>query len=288
MRTRFAVFSLVCGLAVAGWAFADAPEEHFFDSDGVKIRYIVSGEGDPVLLIHGYTASAETNWGSVIPALSKQYQVIALDNRGHGKSDKPEGADQYDVEMIKDSINLLDHLGIEKAHVVGYSMGGYITAKMTTLYPERMLSATIGGAGWAQDDPARNSMLETLAKSIEEEGSMAPLFTALTPEGETMPEAQINAMSSMIMQNNDPKALANVARGMKGHAVAKEDLEKVDLPTMLIIGSKDPLKDSADAWMSVQDDDQYVVLEGADHMTAFVNPKFLASIEAFLAVHSTE
>jgi pimeloyl-ACP methyl ester carboxylesterase len=288
MKIRHISFLLALLIASTGLALADAPEEHFFDSDGVKIRYIVSGEGEPVLLIHGYTASAETNWGSVIPALSKKYKVIALDNRGHGKSGKPAGADQYDEEMVTDSINLLDHLGIEKAHVVGYSMGGYITAKMTTMYPERMLSATIGGAGWAQDDPARNSMLELLAKSIEEEGSMAPLFTALTPEGETMPEAQINAMSSMIMQNNDPKALANVARGMKGHAVAKDDLEKVDLPTMLIIGSKDPLKNSADAWMSIQDDDKYVVLEGADHMTAFTNPKFLASIEAFLAANSTE
>jgi pimeloyl-ACP methyl ester carboxylesterase len=282
MKVAHLFSALVVGLAAAGMAFADAPEENFFDSDGVKIRYITVGEGEPVLLIHGYTASAEMNWGTVIPALSKNYQVIAIDNRGHGKSEKPHGAEHYGEEMVLDSVRLLDHLGIEKAHIVGYSMGGYITAKMTTMAPDRMLSATIGGAGWAQDDPERNQMLDALADALENDGNLAPLFAALTPEGEEMPEEQLKMMNTMIMQNNDPKALASVARGMKEHAVSKEEVEEVDVPTQLIMGAKDPLKATSDAWMSVQTDDEYVVIDGADHMTAFTNPEFLKSVQEFI------
>lgn len=277
------LMALTLCLAFSGLALADAPDEQFFDSDGVKIRYIVAGEGTPVLLVHGYTASAEMNWGTVIGPLAEKYQVIALDNRGHGKSDKPHGAEHYGVEMINDSIRLLDHLGIEKAHVVGYSMGGYITAKMVTMYPERMLSATIGGAGWAQDVPERQEMMDTLADSIENDASLAPLFEALSPEGEPMPEDQLKMFNTMIFQMNDPKALASVARGMKSHTVTETDLKKVDVPTQLIIGGKDPLKATADAWMAVQTDDTYVVIDGADHITAPNSPEFLNAVQDFLA-----
>lgn len=278
LLTAFAVLVTFSGLAIA-----DAPDEHFFDSDGVKIRYIVKGEGEPVLLIHGYTATAETNWMSVIPTLSKDYKVIALDNRGHGKSDKPHGAEHYGEEMINDSIRLLDHLGIEKAHVAGYSMGGFITAKMVTMYPERMLTATIGGAGWAEEDPEREGMLDVLADSIENEGSMAPLMEALSPEGEPMPAEQVEMFNKMILGMNDPKALASVARGMKGHSVTEAELKKVDVPTQLIMGAKDPLKQTSDAWMAVQTDDTYVVIEGADHLTAPNSPVFLQALEDFIA-----
>jgi pimeloyl-ACP methyl ester carboxylesterase len=64
-------------------------EDQYFDSNGVKIRYVVEGAGEPVLLIHGFTVDLDLNWRGVIPALTKDYRVIAYDNRGHGKSDKP-------------------------------------------------------------------------------------------------------------------------------------------------------------------------------------------------------
>ena len=288
MKMQRMLMGLVLCLAGAGLAVADAPEEHYFDSNGVKIRYITVGEGEPVLLIHGFTASAEMNWSTVIPPLSKKYKVIALDNRGHGKSGKPHGAEHYGDEMVLDSVRLLDHLGIEKAHVVGYSMGGFITAKMTTMHPERMLSATIGGAGWSEVDSEMTGMLDALADAIENDGNMAPLFIALTPEGEEMPEEQINMLSTAIMGMNDPKALASVARGMKNQSLTREALEKVDVPTQLIIGSKDPLKAAADAWMSVQKDDRYVVIDGADHMTAVADPQLLKGIEDFIAAQSAD
>src|SRR5262245_29583001 len=99
-------------------------EDRFFESNGVRIRYTVQGKGEPVLLIHGFTANVERQWGlpGIIKRLAKDYQVSALDNRGHGKSGKPHDPKRYGAEMAEDAIRLLDHLKIKKAHVVGYSM----------------------------------------------------------------------------------------------------------------------------------------------------------------------
>src|SRR6266446_970237 len=114
-------------------------EDKFFDSNGVKIRYTVEGKGEPVLLIHGFTANIEIQWTipGITRALAKKYQVIAFDNRGHGKSGKPHDAEKYGMEMVEDAVRLLDHLKIKKAHVVGYSMGGMIALKLAVVHSDR-------------------------------------------------------------------------------------------------------------------------------------------------------
>ena len=127
--------------------------EPYFNSNGVKIHYTDEGQGEPVLLIHGFAADIVTNWGvpGIRKALAKEYRVIAIDNRGHGKSDKPHDAAKYGMEMVEDAVRLLDHLKIKKAHVIGYSMGGIITLKLAATHPERLRSATLGGAGWMRE-----------------------------------------------------------------------------------------------------------------------------------------
>src|SRR5262245_4176853 len=144
------MWSMVNFVVVTGLVLVPAPqtEGKFFDSNGVKIHYVVEGKGEPVLLIHGFTANAQVQWGlpGVLSALAKDYQVIALDNRGHGKSGKPHDPKQYGMEMVDDAVRLLDHLKIKKAHVIGYSMGAMLTCKFLTTYPDRVISATLGGA----------------------------------------------------------------------------------------------------------------------------------------------
>ena len=82
----------------------------------------------------------------IIDTLAKDFRVIALDCRGHGKSDKPHDATKYGNEMIEDVARLMDHLNIPKAHIVGYSMGGAITGKFITMHPDRVLTAVFGGS----------------------------------------------------------------------------------------------------------------------------------------------
>ena len=111
---------------------ASAAEDRFFDSAGVRIHYIEQGAGEPVVLIHGYTVDLNEQWiaTGVFPALASSYRVIALDARGHGLSDKPHERSAYGPEMGLDIVRLLDHLGIRRAHIVGYSMGAHIVAQL--------------------------------------------------------------------------------------------------------------------------------------------------------------
>src|SRR5437899_1829000 len=126
---------------------AGAARDHFFDSSGVRIRYLDEGRGAPVVLIHGYTGNADRHFVNpgVFANLTADYRAIALDCRGHGKSDKPTDPNAYGVEMAQDVVRLLDHLNIRRAHIVGYSMGAMIAGYLLTTHAERFLSATFVG-----------------------------------------------------------------------------------------------------------------------------------------------
>jgi pimeloyl-ACP methyl ester carboxylesterase len=287
---RHVLFPLmVCLLAAPSSLRA---EDHFFDSNGVRIHYIVEGKGEPVVLIHGFTADIDKNWRTgfgmgpeplIIPALARNYRVIALDNRGHGKSEKPHDPKQYGSAMAEDVVRLLNHLNIKKAHVVGYSMGAIITAKLLATHPDRLRSATLGGHGGIRDS-GRNQFYDELASSLEQGKGFGPLVAALTPAGKPKPSSeQIEAINARLSSTNDPKALAAVVRGFPGLAVAPEKLKKNQVPTLALIGELDPLKPGVDSLQGEMANLKVVVIPGADHVTAISSPEFLKSLTEFLA-----
>jgi len=132
------------GIALAVVSSVAAAQEKFFDAGGVRLRYVEQGTGEPVVLVHGFTNTADI-WSAsgIVQDLARDHRVITFDLRGHGKSDKPHDPAKYGREMGLDVIRLLDHLGIERAHVVGYSLGGHVTSQLLTLHPERFLTATL-------------------------------------------------------------------------------------------------------------------------------------------------
>lgn len=261
----------------------------YFDSDGARIHYIEQGAGEPVLLIHGFTASAAMNWQApgIFNRLAENYRVIAIDNRGHGKSDKPHDDAAYGTKMVEDAVRLLDHLEIERAHVVGYSMGAFITSKLVAAHPERLLSATLGGAGWMRPDDPQMSLLDELAQSLDDGKGIMPLIRRLNPEGEAAPtEQQLQSMNQLAMLINDPQALASVVRGMKQFSVEESTFRENRVPTLALIGSRDPLKQSVDPLEGVMSNLEIVVIDGADHLSAFQTPKFVEALEAHLEAAS--
>jgi pimeloyl-ACP methyl ester carboxylesterase len=285
MRIRESIWFIL--LLMSFGAIARA-ENHFFDSNGVKIHYTVEGQGEPVLLIHGFTANIQTQWAlpGIIKALSSDYQVIAIDNRGHGKSDKPHDPKKYGQEMVEDAVRLLDHLKIKKAHVVGYSMGAMITSKLLTTHPDRILSATLGGSGGLREGRDL-TFFNQLAESLEQGRGMGTLIEALTPPGRPKPTAeQLEAINTMLTLMNDTKALAAVARGFKELAVAEGKLKANRVPTLALIGGDDPLKAGVDALRGVMANLEVVVIENTDHLTAFSSPEFVKGLRGFLAKHS--
>ncbi len=299
---RLGLFGLVVVAPAHVWAQATATKapdaatkvelrHDYFDSNGVKIHYATAGEGEPVVLIHGFSANLQMNWQSpkVIDELAEDYQVIAIDNRGHGRSDKPHEPEKYGLEMVEDIVRLLDHLKLDKAHVVGYSMGGFITSRLLATHADRLLSATLGGAGWSREGDSRMEFLKELAESLEAGKGITPLILRLVPEGQPKPsEEELQTMNQLVMALNDPLALAAVIRGMKGLTVTEQELRANKVPTLALIGALDPLKAGVDEMQKVMGKLDVVVIDDADHMSAFRSPVFVESLKAFLAEHSRE
>ena len=157
-----------------------AAESQFFDAKGVKIHFLIEGTGEPVVLIHGLDSSARVNWQmpGTIDALAKDHQVIAIDLPGYGESDKPADPAAYGEQWVDDVILLLNHLNIRKAHIVGYSMGGMVALKLIAEHPDRVISGTLGGAGWLRED----SILQKIWAHMRTPGARSITELALTAD----------------------------------------------------------------------------------------------------------
>jgi pimeloyl-ACP methyl ester carboxylesterase len=264
------------------------PEDRFFDSNGVRIRYVEQGHGDPLILLHSYTGDLDEAWRAtgVLPQLAKKYRVIALDARGHGKSGKPYDPKQYGPEMGLDIVRLMDHLGIGRAHILGYSMGAHIVAQLVTLNPERFCTMILGGASgrrnWTADEDKR-------AEGEAAEMDQALLTTQilrLWPKGEPNPDAaKLRELSAQRLAGKDPQALAAVRRSNRDQVVTQARMAAVKVPTLGIVGTADPYMKDFNELKRVMPQMKLLLIEGASHVNATRRPEFVKAVEEFLAVH---
>jgi pimeloyl-ACP methyl ester carboxylesterase len=262
--------------------------DHDFDPAGVKLHYIDEGQGEAVLLVHGFAINSRLQWyfSNIAQTLAKKYHVISLDCRGHGLSGKPHDPKLYGQQMAEDVIRLLDHLKIRKAHVVGYSMGGYIVLNLLATHPDRLLSVTTGGAGVPRTVDV--DFLNKLADALEQGKGMGLLLRRLSAPGQPEPSAEdIKRANRLLSMFNDPKALAAAIRSLKNLAPPEKALEENKVPVLAIVGALDPLKSQVDEMKGRLADLKTVVIRGADHMDAFEKPQFLSALTDFLAAHST-
>jgi len=282
--THHLLLSILC-FAVLTPTGARAAGDFFFDSNGVKIHYTDEGKGEPVLLIHGFAADIVTNWGlpGIRKGLAREYRVIAMDNRGHGKSEKPRDPAKYGIEMVEDPVRLLDHLKIKKAHVIGYSMGGIITLKLAVTDPERLRTVTLGGAGWMRE---ADLSADKIADVLEKGGDLGRFISEMTAPDQPKPsELQVKFLSMILSSYNDSKALAAVARGWKKLVVTEEELKAVRVPTLAVVGSNDFVKSKVDDLQGRLPGLKTVVIDRTDHFTTFFSPKFLESLKSFMKQH---
>jgi pimeloyl-ACP methyl ester carboxylesterase len=295
MKCRFLLTVLVVCCLVSGPV--DAADE-VFDSNGVKIRYVTEGTGEPVVLIHGWMADSSM-WGQDRSGNTKLtgtdgFQLIALDCRGHGKSDKPHEPEKYGPEMAADVVRLLDHLKIEKAHLIGYSSGAFIAGKVAATHPERVLSVVYAGQAPVITEamkPSDFSEVDVFAKAVDEGKGLGAYIIEVIPDGNPKPiEDFANAIANSLYGDKDVKAFAAAGRGFKNLDVTVEQLAKCTAPTLFIHGGNesDHVKNRVATVRGLLGRGEVRIVEGGDHMTTLAKPEFSAAILEFLRSSRTK
>jgi pimeloyl-ACP methyl ester carboxylesterase len=294
MTRRLRLMAILLGLfALHGFAPERvAAEDQFFDSNGVRIRYVDQGSGPLVVLIHGFSGSLDSGWveTGVLPKLAADYRVIALDCRGHGQSDKPHDPKSYGLQMGQDVVRLLDHLSIARAHIVGHSMGAGITAKLLTTHPDRFLTATLSGSAgrqrWTPEDAAA---AETEAVEFEQGIPFRSVILRTAPTDRPKPtDEEIQERSQRLLARNDRLAMAALVRASGEQTVSAKDMAAVQVPTLSLIGSADANLDAMKRLASVLPTLKVVVIEGATHggtLGVTRRPEFVDNFRAFTAAH---
>ncbi len=258
----------------------------YLDIDGLKLYYRVEGSGVPVLLIHGYGAHSDVNWRlpGVIRVLRRKYQVITFDVRGHGLSDRPHEPEKYGLEMAKDVVRLLDHLHIEKAHVVGYSMGGFITIRLLSLCPERLLSAVPCASGYEKPEGKNIQLLQSLTGALDEQNSFEPLIRSLEPV--PPPIWKVKLIDFLMGSINDYKALSALMKRFTDLAISEEVLRNNKVPVLSMAGTRDPLGAGIKTMTEMMPCHEAVYIQGGDHATTILKRAYMENLMAFLEKHS--
>ena len=274
----------ICSAMLAPLAMGRAAEKidgMFTASDGVKIHFIEMGQGTPVILIHGYTGSAEGNWcaNGVADALAKNHRVVAIDCRNHGKSDKPQPNGPGKAE---DVVELMDFLKIPKAHFHGYSMGGGIVARLLTMIPDRMLTAGFGGSGIRESDPewaAKVPPDKDGRDPQEDEVSRRLRIRHAMDNGLTREEAEQQVSTPPPARSADALAAAR-------RAAPQIDLTKLKIPMLVINGEFDKPNAKSSRIAREVKNAKIVVLPGKSHLTAiaagYIPQKYIDSTVAFI------
>lgn len=250
-----------------------------FIHDGFEIAFIdrgpEHGAGEPVLLIHGFSSSHHVNWvapGWIKTLAGAGYRAIALDNRGHGRSTKSyDEADYHPGLMADDGVALLDHLGIDRAHIFGYSMGARISAVLAMSHPDRVATLILGGLGYGMIDGV---------------GDWDPIAEALLAPDPAATEHPRGRMfrSFADQTRSDRRALAACIATSR-ELVSESEIAAIDVPTLIGVGTKDDIAGSAQRLAALIPGAEAFDIEGRDHMLSVGDRTWKAKVVEFLKDH---
>ncbi len=279
---------LLCS-AIAPDAAAAAYEDKYLDANGVKIRYIDTGKGEAIVLLHGGTSNLES-WTTrgVVDNLSKDFRVIAFDARGHGKSDSPREPSAYGRQQALDVVRILDALKIDKAHIIGFSLGSSTVAQLLTLHPERFITAVqVAGAGRTPAE-ANDPRIETEAAEIARDCISRSRVMRQAPAGMKPTDEEIQKRIAACRADTtfDPLAVAASLRGYRDQAVTPEQMAAVKVPTLGIVGTLDHTLKAMQNLKKIRPDMKLVLLDGISHTgkTGIQgSPALVTEIRSFIA-----
>jgi pimeloyl-ACP methyl ester carboxylesterase len=244
-----------------------------FAHEDVEIAFLDEGEGEPIVLIHGFASNKEVNWvlpGWVTTLTRAGRRVIALDNRGHGQSTKLyEPAAYHSAIMAQDVRALLDHLALPHADVMGYSMGARIAAFLALADPQRVRAAVLGGLGIHLVEGV--GLPETIALALE-----APTRADVTDPTSLM------FRSFAEQTKSDLWALAACMRGSR-QTLGAAEVGRIAAPLLVAVGSKDRIAGSPQALAALIPGARALEIPGRDHMLAVGDRAFKQGVLEFLA-----
>jgi len=243
-----------------------------FTHDGVEIAFLDQGEGEPIVLVHGFASNKEVNWvmpGWVATLTGAGRRVVALDNRGHGGSAKLyDPAAYHSAIMAEDVGALIEHLGLPRADVMGYSMGARIAAFLALADPGRVRSVVLGGLGIRLVDGVPGS--EVIAQALE------------TPGLAEVTDPTARQFRSFAEQTrSDLRALAACMRGSR-QTLSRDEVAHIAAPLLVAVGSNDVVAGSAEDLAALVPGAQALSIPGRDHMLAVGDKVYKAGVLDFL------
>jgi pimeloyl-ACP methyl ester carboxylesterase len=243
-----------------------------FKNGDVEIAYLDEGEGEPIVLIHGFASTKEVNWVQPgwVSALNRAgRRIVALDNRGHGASSKLyDPAAYHSAAMAGDVRALLDYLQIGRADIMGYSMGARVAAFLAVKHAERVRSAIFGGLGVRLVEGV--GLPESIAEALE-----APsLRDVHDPPGHVF-----RAFAEQT--KSDLRALAACIRGSR-QTLTREEVGAIRAPVLVAVGTKDLVAGSAQGLAALIPGAQALNIPNRDHMLAVGDKVYKAGVIDFL------
>lgn len=244
----------------------------FFTHQGLQLAYEIHGDGPIVLCIHGFASSGKVNWidtGWVETLTEAGYRAVTLDNRGHGASDKPHDPELYHPSLMAgDALALLDHLGAERAAVLGYSMGARIAAFLAYDHPERVAAAIFGGMGL------------NLINGLTDGNDIIAGLRAPSLESLTHPTArQFRIFADHT--GSDREALAACMETSR-EAMARADVRRIEVPVLVAVGEADVMAGAPEPLADLLPHGEAVVIPKRDHMRATGDKVFKTAALGFL------
>ncbi|HVU41881.1 MAG TPA: alpha/beta hydrolase [Xanthobacteraceae bacterium] len=243
-----------------------------FSHDGVEIAFFDQGEGEPIVLVHGFASTKEVNWnmpGWVSTLTGAGRRVIALDNRGHGASAKLYDPAAYRSTIMAEDVRaLIDHLGLPRADVMGYSMGARISAFLALAHPERVRSVILGGLGMGLINGVGDP--ERIARGLE-----APSLADVADPG----ARQFRSFAEQT--RSDLRALAACMRGSR-QTLSREEVGRIAVPLLVAVGSNDTIAGAPEELAALIPNAQALVIPNRDHMLAVGDKTYKAGVLEFL------
>jgi len=262
---------LVASVLMAGGSIAQPASAEILRTNGVEIEYQVTGSGEPLLMLHGFGECIDQSWGAIAPEFAKSYRVIAINQRGHGRSTNPSGKFTH-RQSAEDTKNLMDALGIKSATAIGFSSGGMTLLHLATRYPDRLSKIVVVGATTHFGEQARRIMRSVASEGLPPE--VRKQFLKCATRGPAQADELVRQFGSFKDSYTDMNFKA-------------ADLAKVKARTLIVHGDRDeffPVSIPVSMYAAIPKSELWIVPRGDHSPTAGAPPNiFTQTVKSFLS-----